>query len=139
MVGQTIQINFDSLCDSAYTTSDLNECTYKQYQKLDSIILYKNDCISKFIEKQIKNFEKDYDTASIYYYKKVLTSVKNSQEKWNELMRANLDFYNYYYYSGSISSMEINLSGIKDAKDRISRLDDFIETLEQGNEKKICK
>ena len=137
--GQQGNIDYSSMCDSAKTQIDLNDCSYRQFLKLDSIINGKFDCINNYLVEQILKSENTNDSTMVKYYKNIEFLLNKSQDSWIELLNANLDFYYGIYKGGSIYPFARNSSAIIDAKDRIRRLDDFIVTLSQGNNENICK
>lgn len=139
MQSEENKYNFSLPCDSLTTQNDMNDCSYQKYKLIDSVVSRKFDCIVGYLESQKNKSIADKDKYMIDYYNKVINSFIISQHKWKELTDANMEIAHNYYKGGSIRPLMVNISGMQDALNRLSKLDKMIETLVSDNNQDFCK
>lgn len=133
---QTIEkYNLDQNCYDESGQQEINICYLKAAEKLSEILQTKYDCIMAFLDNRIMDYS-NKDTIMVTYYSKMKQNIISSQEIWDKLKKENALFYDG---GGTITPMLIGQSLIRDIKDRLSRLDDYIEYIGQGNDDKILK
>lgn len=144
----TTFINFKVFCQSkAYdddecsygTQVEMNMCMYNKSLKLDSIIEARTQCLIQLMELQ----RTDTLDANIYdineYINGIQLSLRESDSLWQKLKLSNAKLYHFYYEGGSAENYFLRLSHVRDAEERIRKLDDFFEILGQGSYTEIQK
>lgn len=132
--------NFDTACnDGNLSQQEINICIGKVLEKLNKVM--GNKCL--YLESSIDSLIKDTTNNSkdrIADYKRIKSILISSQIAWERLEENNSEFYKTFYGQGTELPMYYGLSKIQDIKDRLKRIDDFIETLGQEKESLIkCK
>ncbi|RDC66158.1 lysozyme inhibitor LprI family protein [Adhaeribacter pallidiroseus] len=123
--------NFDDDCGNG-AQQDINICLGKAIEKLEKLLFDKYRCLISSLDMAIqKNSLEDKQQAS--EYKKIKKAIITSQKTFEKLKKQNTIFYLSYYREGTERPMFFGLSKIQDLKDRLNRLDDYLETLEQDN------
>ena len=131
--------NFSLPCDSLSTQAAMNNCSYEKYKLIDSVVSSKFDCIVSYLESQKNKSIAKKDKYMIDYFDKVINSLIISHHKWKELSNANMEIAHNYYKGGSIRPLMVNVSAIKDALNRLSKLDSIIVMLVGDENQDFCK
>lgn len=136
-IAQRNDYNFDLPCDTLTTQTEMNFCTYKKFQIIDSLINQKYNCILFYLDSSLSVYANDQEMK--IYYSDIINSVKLSQSKWTDMFMANASIYGNFYKGGSMSSMVANLSAITDGQDRLRKLDEILELMGQDIEIINCR
>ena len=128
---QTDKYNFDKDCNEGnLNQQEINICLGKALDNLNKIMSEKYKCLISSLDTAIKIYSIN-DTALASTYKRLKKIVVNSQTSWEKLENQNVSLYLSYYNEGTDRPMFYAMSKIQDVKDRLRRLDDFVDTLEQ--------
>jgi uncharacterized protein YecT (DUF1311 family) len=128
--------NLDKDCNQG-GQQEMNVCYGKAMEKLSKIMQTKYECLINYLDNRIKYYYSIKDTSSFFEYKKMKLFISTSQTIWEELQIENASFYKSG--GGTITPMLVSESLIMDLKDRLMRLDDFIEEIGQGDDTEVLK
>ena len=115
-------------CDSLFTQADLNNCTYNEFKKADSLMTSVYNNLISLIGESIKEIEsKDFpDKEYKDWYSRLRNSIITSQEQWVKLRDSNSNIINIQYEDGSMRRMAINISATDDTYIRIKKLKEIM-------------
>ena len=130
--------NIELPCDSEDNQSGMNQCSFKKYKIVDSIMQEKYNCIISSLETVQRSYVEQEDEHMTNHYADLLKALRSSQEKWLDMAKENARVYSTFYDGGSIRPLVVNLSMADDVADRIDNLDSFIATFNQSGNADDC-